>query len=319
MKSIKGRKILVTGGTGFVGSHLVSALVNQGARVVVPYRSLDPKSFFSTQGLEQHVILAMGDVNDRRRMVDIVSKYEIEDIFHLAAQPIVETAYHNPLETIATNVMGTANILDAAWNSGTVKRIIVTSSDKAYGKSATAYTEDHPLKGDHPYEASKSAADIITQSYVKTYGAPVATVRFGNIYGPGDLNMSRIVPGIMQAAITRNELALRSNGTFVRDYVYVGDVIDAYLFLLEHFDVARGEAYNIASETSLSVVDLIRTSEKILSTPIRFSVKNTQVNEIPYQHLDWSKIARVGWKPKFTLEMGLLETYGWYKKHAASV
>ena len=307
------RRILVTGGTGFVGSHLVESLVKIGATVIVPYRSIDPRSYFITQGLDKKVILAIGDVTDRRRIVDIVTKYEIETIFHLAAQPIVDTAFNNPVETISTNVMGTVHILDAAWNSGTVRNIIITSSDKAYGKSSKTYKEDHPLRGDHPYEASKSAADILTQSYVKTYGAPVVTVRFGNIYGPGDLNMSRIVPGIMESALTGRELALRSDGTFVRDYVYVGDVVDGYLFILDNFQTMTGEAYNIASATSLSVIDLIKQAEIVLKTKIRYAIKNIQKNEIPSQHLDWSKIAKAGWKPKFTLEMGLLETYTWYK------
>ena len=151
MEGLKNRNILVTGGTGFVGSHLVEALAGLGARVVVPYRSVDPRSYFFTKQLDKKVLLASGDVTDRRRIVDIVTKYEIEDIFHLAAQPIVETAYYNPIETITTNVLGAAHILDAAWNSGTVRRIIITSSDKAYGKSAATYTEESPLLGDHPY------------------------------------------------------------------------------------------------------------------------------------------------------------------------
>lgn len=331
----QGRNILVTGGTGFVGSHLVEELVKIGARVVVPYRSIDPRSYFITQGLDKKVILAIADITDRRRIVDIVSKYEIETIYHLAAQPIVDTAYNNPVETIASNVMGTTHILDAAYNSGTVRQIFITSSDKAYGKlnpevspipgilgnaaqnsgnQKNSYKEDHPLAGDHPYEASKSAADIITQAYVKTYNAPVVTVRFGNIYGPGDLNMSRIIPSIMNASITSDVIALRSNGQFVRDYVYVGDVVDAYVFLLDHFDAARGEAYNVASNSSLTVIDLIKQSEIILKSSIKYDIKNNHKNEIPYQHLNWGKIAALGWKPKFTLEMGLLESYGWYKK-----
>jgi CDP-glucose 4,6-dehydratase len=320
MEGLKGKKILVTGGTGFVGSHLVEALVKRGARVVVPYRSLDPQSYFTTQGLASKVVLAIGDVCDRRRMVDIVSKYEIEVIFHLAAQPIVDTAYNNPVETITTNVLGTLHLLDAAYNSGTVRQIIVTSSDKAYGKMRTipgnlAYKEDHPLAGDHPYEASKSAADIITQSYIKSYKAPATIVRFGNIYGPGDLNESRIIPGIMHAAITGEELVIRSDGTFVRDYVYVKDVVSAYLFLLDHFDKSCDEAFNIASDTSLSVTDLIKRAEKILKTSVKYRITNIQKNEIPRQHLDWSKIARLGWKPEYTPEMAILETYAWYRNN----
>ena len=315
MEGLRGRNILVTGGTGFVGSHLVEALAGLGARVVIPYRSIDPRSYFVTQGLDKKVILASGDVTDRRRIVDIVTKYEIEDIFHLAAQPIVDTAYHNPHETIETNVMGAANILDAAWTSGTVRRIIMTSSDKAYGKSESTYTEESPLLGDHPYEASKSAADMVTRAYVVTYGAPVVSVRFGNIYGPGDLNMSRIFPGIMQTVMTGKPLHLRSDGTFVRDYVYVGDVVTAYLFLEHEADKISGQVFNIASNTSSTVVDLIKKAENILSVKIPYVVDNSQKNEIPRQHLSWEKMRKLGWKPTYSLEKGLKETYTWYKNN----
>ena len=313
MNTIKGRRILVTGGTGFVGSHLVDALVTAGARVVVPYRSLDAFSYFRTRGLDKKVILAQCDLKDRRRIVDLVTKYEIEDIFHLGAQPIVDTAYTNPVETIETNVMGTTHILDAAWMSGTVKRIIVTSSDKAYGKSQETYTEESPLLGDHPYEASKSAADMITRAYAKTYNAPVVLVRFGNIYGPGDLNQSRIIPGIIQAALTGDVLPIRSDGTFVRDYVYVDDVVSAYLFLIERVESQAGTVFNIAGDTTISVIDLIKKAQRILGVKIPYRIENSQKNEIPYQHLSWEKIRTLGWKPEYALSDGLKETYEWYK------
>ncbi len=314
LKRLDGRRILVTGGTGFVGSHVVEALVVRGARVVVPFRSIDPESYFIGQGLDKNVLLVTGDVTDRRRVADIVTRYEIEDIFHLAASAIVEAAYHNPMETIETNIMGTASVLNAAWTSGTVRRIIVSSSDKAYGKSDGTYVEDSPLVGDHPYEVSKAAADMVTRAYARTYGAPVATVRFGNIYGPGDLNMSRIVPGIMHAVVTGETLHLRSDGTFVRDYVYVDDVVSAYLFLEEHMDTCAGEVFNIASFTSLSVLHLIKESEKCLSVHIPYVIDNTQKNEIPSQHLSWDKMKKLGWKPLYSFEKGLKLTYEWYKK-----
>jgi CDP-glucose 4,6-dehydratase len=315
MEGLKNRSILVTGGTGFVGSHLAYALVAEGARVVVPYRSINPRSYFFSEGLDKRVILVSADVKDRNRMADLVTKYEIEDIFHLAAQSIVDTAYFNPLETIETNVLGTANILDAAFNSGTVKRIILASSDKAYGKSRGTYTEESPLLGDHPYESSKAAADVITRAYVTTYRAPVATVRFGNIYGPGDLNASRIIPGIMHTAITGETLHLRSDGTFIRDYVYVGDVVHAYLFLLERMFEVSGNVYNIAGNDSLSVIDLIARAQQTLGIDIPYVIDNTQKNEIPVQHLDWRKIRSLGWQPQYGLRKGLKETFAWYKKH----
>lgn len=311
--TLRGRNILVTGGTGFVGSHVVEAMSGMGARIVVPYRSLDPHSYFATQGLAKKVILVSGDVTDVRRITDIVTKYEIEDIFHLAAQAIVETAYNNPLETIETNVMGAANILNAAWMSGTVRRIIMSSSDKSYGKNKSVYTEESPLLGDHPYEVSKAAADMVTRAYAVTYKAPVVTVRFGNIYGPGDLNMSRIIPGMMKAAITGEHLHLRSDGTFIRDYVYVGDVVSAYLFLEGRVSDVIGEVFNIASDTSFSVLNLIKKIEQILKVHIPYVIDNTQKNEIPHQHLNWDKIRKLGWKPAYSLEKGLKETYEWYK------
>ncbi len=309
----------MTGGTGFVGSHVVFSLVEKGATVVVLYRSIDPRSYFALSGVAAKTILAIGDVKDRERLVDVVTKYEIEDIIHLAAQPIVTTAYHNPVETITTNVLGTTHVLDAAWVSGTVQRIIVTSSDKAYGKSSKAYTEDQALRGDHPYEASKAAGDVIAQAYAKTYNAPVVTVRFGNIYGPGDLNFSRIIPSIVKTALTGEPIRLRSDGTFVRDYVYVGDVVAAYLFLLSKMPSICGEVFNISCDTTLSVVDLMKTSKKILGTPIPFVVENSQKNEIPYQHLDYGKVTKLGWKPRWTFEQGLKETYQWYKKNARAI
>lgn len=315
MEGLKGRNILVTGGTGFVGSHLVWSLAQKGARVVVPYRSIDPRSYFYSSGLDKQVILVSADVKDKARLLDVVTKYEIEDIFHLAAQPIVDTAYYNPVETITTNVLGTTHILDAALNSGTVKRIIITSSDKAYGKFDGTYTEDSPLLADHPYESSKAAADMVTRAYVTTYQAPVVTVRFGNIYGPGDLNMSRIIPGIMHAALTQKTLRLRSDGTFIRDYVYVGDVVRAYMFLLDRVPAIRGNIYNIAGNDSCSVLELINRAQQVLGVDVPYVIDNNQKNEIPKQHLQWAKIRSLGWKPSFGLDQGLKETFAWYRKH----
>ena len=316
MDRLRGRRILVTGGMGFVGSHLVKALIEQNATVIVLYRSFNPRSYFALQKLAQKTIIAIGDVKDSNRVTDIVTKYEIEDIFHLAAQPIVETAYYNPVETFGTNIIGTLNILQAAWVGGTVRRIIITSSDKAYGKSSEEYTENHSLKGDHPYEASKAAGDLVTQAYMKTYKAPAVVVRFGNIYGPGDLNLSRIIPSIIKSVITGKTLRIRSDGTFVRDYIYIADIVSAYLFLLSQCDKVAGSVFNISSTISLSVFELIKVVEKVFETKVSYSVENTQKNEIPYQHLNWNKIARLGWKPRYELEKGLKETYMWYKNNS---
>ena len=309
---LKGKNILITGGTGFVGSHLVELLLKEKAHIVVPFRSLDPRSYFVTQKLSNKVILAVGELNDFSRMFDIVTKYEIEYIFHLGAQAIVTTAYKNPREAIATNILGTTNILEAARLSGGVKGIIVASSDKAYGKSRRKYIESDPLRGDHPYEVSKSSADLISMAYAKTYSMPIVITRFGNIYGEGDLNFSRIIPGAIKAIETRTTLEIRSDGTFVRDYVYVKDVVRGYLLLLDLIGKTKGEAYNISSEESLSVLELIRTIEKVLKKKVKYSILNSQQNEIPYQSLNFDKVKALGYRSKDTLSKVLPKIFTWY-------
>jgi CDP-glucose 4,6-dehydratase len=308
----KHMNIFVTGGMGLVGGHLVEALVRRKERVIVLFRSQDPHSYFYQQKLDKKVVLVSGDLKDYFRMYDILTKYEIDIVLHLGAQPIVTTAYNNPLETFNTNIIGTANILEACRQKGNLNAIIVASSDKAYGKSKQSYRETDPLSGDHPYESSKSCADLIAQTYIKTYHMPIVIARFGNIYGPGDYNFSRIIPGIMKSIITKRRLELRSDGSFVRDYVYVKDVVKGYLFLLDHIKKTKGEAWNLSSENSMSVIELIHVSEKILRKKIPYKILHIAKNEIPYQHLDYSKIKKIGWKPIYTLKKGLEETYAFY-------
>ncbi len=291
----------------------MKALVGRRATVFVPFRSLDPRSYFATQRLSQKAVLVSCDLKDKERIFDVVSKYEIEYIFHLAAQALVPTAYENPVETIESNVMGTTYILEASRRFSYVKGVIVASSDKSYGKSRKPYVETDPICGDHPYEVSKSAADLIAHAYAKTYRVPVVVTRFGNIYGEGDLNFSRIIPGIMKAIIRKEKLVVRSDGTYIRDYVYVKDVVSGYLFLLKHLDKAKGEAFNLSSNNSYSVIDLIRQTEKILKRKIPYRIENSAQNEIPYQHLNTAKINNLGWKPTHSLKTTLPLVLRWYK------
>lgn len=315
MERLTKKIILVTGGTGFVGGHLVDALIRRGNQVIVTYRSTDPRSYFFTQHLDKKAIMVQCDVKEYQRVLDVVTKYEVEYIFHLAAQSIVPTAYVNPLETLHTNIMGAAYVLEAARQYGKVHGIVVASSDKAYGKSHKTYTEDHPLQGDHPYEVSKSSEDLIAQMYKKTYGLPVVVTRFGNIYGPGDLHMNRIIPGIMKTMLTHKKLELRSDGTYVRDYVYVRDVVSGYLFLAEHIANITSSTFNLSSEDSLSVKQLIGKAEKLFRKRIPYHVAGTASNEIPFQHVGFEKIRKLGWEPTYTVHRGLRLTYGWYKKY----
>jgi CDP-glucose 4,6-dehydratase len=316
MAGLKNKIVLVTGGYGFVGSHVVEYLLKNNYQVIIPYRSIDYKSYFWLNKLNQKVILAQGDLKDKERIFEIINKYDIEYIIHLGAQSIVTTAYNNPGDTIATNVIGTTNILEAARLFKSVKGVIVASSDKAYGKSIKPYKESDPLSGDHPYEVSKSAADLISQTYIKTYNLPVIITRFGNIYGPGDMNRSRIIPAIVNSSLSKTRLELRSDGTFVRDYIYVEDVASAYLFLLNNFQKLKGEAYNISGSDTLSVIDLINIFKTNFDKKLKYEIKNTAINEISYQHLITKKINKVGWKAKYDIFSGLAKTLYWYQKNS---
>lgn len=316
---MRGIRVLVTGGTGFVGSHVVDQLGRAGADVVTTTIMDEPKSYFSTQHLDQYVTKVQMDVRDHEGMLNLITRFNVEFVLHLAAQPIVDVALADPMYTLDTNIMGTVAILEAARRVKSVRGIIVASSDKAYGKLKSGkYTETDRLQGDHPYEVSKSAADLICTSYVRTYGLPVVTTRFGNIYGEGDLNLSRIIPGIMDAVVNKRALELRSDGTYIRDYLYVKDVAQGYLQLMNNFEKVRGEAFNFGSKETLSVKQVIKIAEKVLKKKIQIKMVNTAVNEIPYQSLDFAKIHKtIGWTPRHTLMKSLPGMYRWYRKMLA--
>lgn len=317
MSQLKYKTILVTGGTGFVGSHLVEELLKQEANVITTYQGRDPHSYFMMQNMDKKSIMEGVDITDYDAVFDLVTKSEVDYIFHLAAQPLVETAYYNPRRTLDSNIRGTINILESARLYPHVKGVIFASSDKAYGKLETGkkYKEHDSLQGDHPYEVSKSAADLIAYSYFKTYGVPVVTTRFGNIYGEGDLNFSRIIPGIMKSLVLHEELPIRSDGTFVRDYLYVKDVVRGYLMLAEHIDEVKGEAFNFGSDETLSVIDLVSKVERIVGKKIKFKILNKSKNEIPFQSLNFSKIKKeIGWEPKETVSSTVNRILKWYEK-----
>ncbi len=315
--NLTNKNILVTGATGLVGPHLVEQLLNlKPHKIVCLIRSKDPKSYFYTNKLDEKVVCAYGDLNDKERIFNVVTKYEIDYIFHVGAQAIVPTAIINPAEAVNTNVVGTLNILEAARLSPLVKGVVVASSDKAYGKQCDEAIETEPMAGEHPYDASKSCTDLLARTYAKTYNLPVAISRFGNIYGPGDLNANRIIPGIMKAVLTGEVLELRSDGTFVRDYVYVKDVVDGYIKMAEQIHQIKGEAFNFGAGHNFSVLELIQKIGLILNKKIDYRIVNNQKNEIPTQSLNSDKARQIlKWQPVYTFDQGIKSTFEWYKKH----
>lgn len=307
------KNVLITGANGLVGSHLTERLITMGANIIATYRETDPRSYYNDKELNKKITEVVCDIKDGNKIFDIVTKYEIEYIFHIAAQAIVGTAYYNPAETFATNIMGTVNILEAARLYPRIKAVVVASSDKAYGKKCANATEDQPMAGDHPYDVSKSCADLIARTYFKTYGLPVAVSRFGNIYGPGDLNFNRIVPGIMKALINNEVLELRSDGSFIRDYVYVKDVVDGYIVLAENIEKTKGEAFNFSTGYNFSVINLIEKISKLLDKQLEYKILSNQKNEIPSQSLNYEKAKNIlGWESKYAFEEGVKETFAWY-------
>ena len=316
-----GRRIFVTGATGIVGGWLVKDLLAAGAHVIALVRDADPQAEFYRSGDYRRTAIVNGRLEDFRTLERAINEHEIETVFHLAAQPIVGVAHRAPLQTFEANIRGTYNLLEACrQHASLVRRVVVASSDKAYGaQPALPYTEEMPLHGRHPYEVSKSCTDLIAQSYFATYDLPVAIARCGNVYGGGDLNWSRIVPETIRACLSGVRPVIRSDGTFVRDYIYVKDVSRAYQRIAEAMDDpnVRGEAFNFSPEQAVTVRDLVTRIQRLMDcehlTP---DVRNTAQGEIHSQFLDATKAKRVlGWKPRYTMDEALAETIAWYKEY----
>ncbi|MEL7088649.1 MAG: NAD-dependent epimerase/dehydratase family protein [Planctomycetota bacterium] len=313
----KGRNVLVTGASGFLGSWLVRDLREARAEVVGLVR--DQRQNFNTLGdpLSVPQAVAYGDLSSLDRLRRVIAEYEVTAVFHLAAQPIVGTALRDPVGTLEANVRGTWNLLDACRQAGGVEQVVVASSDKAYGvPEVLPYTEDMPLNGTHPYDVSKSCTDLICRTYFETYDLPVCITRAGNFYGGGDLNFSRIVPGTIKLALDGQAPVLRSDGTMIRDYIFVRDVADGYLTIAEQMDRAevRGEAFNLSSETRLNVLEFTKhILDACGRSDLEPVIQNTAKSEIPEQALSGKKAREVlGWTPKHDLGAALRSTVDWY-------
>jgi CDP-glucose 4,6-dehydratase len=312
------RPTLVTGGTGLLGNWLMARLIASGADVTCLVRDWVPQSELVRSRRIEQVKVVRGDVRDREVLERALGEFEIDTVIHLAAQTIVTIANRNPISTFETNIAGTWNMLEACRRSPTVRQIVVASSDKAYGdQDVLPYDEATPLQGVHPYDVSKSAADLIARAYAVSYGLPVTITRCGNFYGGGDLNWNRIVPGTIRSVLRGQRPIIRSDGEYVRDYFYVEDGAAACTLLAEKLasqPALQGEAFNFSYGLRVTVLELVRRILSLMGSKLEPEIRNQATNEIRKQFLSADKARRLlGWSPLFTLEQGLDKTIAWYR------
>lgn len=312
------KRVFITGFEGFLGSHLTRAMLQSGAKVI----GLDIKAFRKETILcprdYKKIVVYKGSVTNHNLLKKILRKHSIKVIFHLAAEAIVNRSQKNPRKAFESNITGTWEVLEAARQQGNMQAIVVASSDKAYGAHKNLpYHEDAPLVANHPYDVSKSCADLITNTYFHTYGLPVAITRCGNIYGPGDFNFSRLIPDALRCLCNGKTLQVRSDGKFVRDYVYVDDIVEGYLNIAELLEKKRlgGESFNLSNECPLTVIELLQKINKLnlCGNKLNYRILDEAKYEIKKQYLSSAKARRVlGWKPAYNLCDGLRKTAEWY-------
>lgn len=319
LHAYRGRTVFVTGASGIVGSWLVRSLLSGGAAIVALVRDEDPRSELLRSGDDKRIVKVRGGLEDIVLLERVLVQYEVDVIFHLGAQTQVRHAQRHPWETLEANVRGTYNLLEAVRRCARpVQATVIASSDKAYGESgALPYTEEHPLAGRNIYDASKSMADLMASAYANSYDLPIGIARCANIYGGGDLNWDRIVPGTMRSLLLGEAPIIRSDGTLQRDYLHVDDAVAAYLAVGEALMTGRevGEAFNFGNGRPVAVLEIVNQIGKVLGrTDLAPIVKSDAPNEIPAQWLDSSKAAgRLGWTPRLTLIEGLRKTAEWYR------
>jgi len=317
-------RVFVTGATGLLGSAVVAELLERGAEVTCLLRDWVPASRLILSNTIARANIVGGDLQDLDLLIRALNEYEIDTVFHLGAQTIVGTASRSPISTFESNVRGTWNLMEACrLNARLVERVIVASSDKAYGiHDRLPYTEDAPLQGRFPYDVSKSCADLIAFSYFHTYGTPVVVTRCGNLWGPGDLNYNRLIPGTIRSALLDESPIIRSDGTFRRDYFFVRDAVDAYLTLAEQMTggALAGQAFNFGNEEPFTVLEVVDTILGVMGKrALQPVILNEASDEIPAQYLDCEKARRLlDWAPSHTFESGLQETIPWYEQRVRS-
>jgi len=313
------RRVLITGASGFIGSWLTLSLLERGAEVVILAKGNMRNSLLTAKMLKEVKAIAKADITDFLKTRKVFNKYKVDTCFHLAGQPIVGIANESPFPTFDANIKGTWNVLEAARQGG-VKRLIIASADKVYGEQGELpYTEKMPLSAVHPYGASKICAELLSRTYLNTYGLPVAILRASNTYGGGDLNFSRIIPGTIKSVLNNKNPVIRGDGSSLRDFIYITDIVNAYLILAEslHKENVKGEAFNFSSGRPVSILELVKMIIKISGRKglkPRILDKVSPKNEISRQYLSIKKAGRVlGWHPQYDLEKGLKLTINWYE------
>lgn len=311
------RSVLITGATGLLGNWLTKRLQKLGVQPVCIVRDWVPQSELVRARLIEKCKVVRGDIRDQALVERVLGEYEVETVFHLAAQTIVTIANRNPLSTFETNIAGTWKLLEACRRSPAVGQVILASSDKAYGiQDVLPYSENAPLQACHPYDVSKACADMIAHTYAVTFNLPVAVTRCGNLYGGGDLNWSRIVPGTIRSILHGDRPIIRSDGKFIRDYFYVEDAAMAYVLLAEKLAAdssLAGEAFNFSTERQVPVLAMVEAILALMDSDLRPKILNEAVGEIPNQYLSAEKARRMlDWRPAFTLEEGLEKAIEWY-------
>jgi CDP-glucose 4,6-dehydratase len=311
------KNVFITGATGLLGSWLCKYLVDAGASVTILARDLVPTSLLYTSGYIKKVNLVRGSLENYSVLERAMNEYETDTVFHCAAQTIVQIANRNPLPTLEANIRGTWNMLEAARRNPNVKKVVIASSDKAYGiHKELPYSEEAALRGTHPYDVSKSCADLIANMFHKTYNLPVTVTRCGNFFGAGDLNFNRIVPETIRAVLHGKEPIIRSDGSNIRDYFYIEDAADAYITLAEKMDNKDiwGHAFNFSNEIQMTVLDVVNKILEFTGSNLKPRILGQAQNEIPHQYLSAEKARRMlGWQPKYGFDEGLKKTIDWYR------
>jgi len=314
----KNKRVLITGFEGFLGSNLTKALLSTKAKVI----GLDIKTYRKKTILlssdYQKMVVYKGSVTSYKLLQEILKKHSIDVIFHLAAEAIVSASHENPLKTFESNIKGTWTVLETARQYGKIETLIVASSDKAYGShKKLPYREEMPLIANHPYDVSKSCADLLANTYAYAYNLPVAITRCGNIFGPGDFNFSRIIPDAIKCALTKKELLIRSDGKFTRDYVYVNDIVSGYIILAEKLNKLKlsGESFNFSNEDPLTVLEVVKEVSKATGCKLKYKILNNAKYEIKHQYLESQKAKKIlGWHSKYTFSQGIQKTIQWLKE-----